>query len=103
MKGTIFDLLRLAAEKPEIAKELGELAARHGIELSDEVTDEELEMVAGGANLAFPIEPPQGIGELQQMDLQIQQQEYARVVTTYSNILKQWQDTSNSIVNNIKG
>jgi hypothetical protein len=27
MKGTIFDFLKLAAEKPEVARELAELAA----------------------------------------------------------------------------
>jgi hypothetical protein len=48
MKGTILDFLKLASEKPQLAKELVELAAKHGLEFSDEVSDEELEKVAGG-------------------------------------------------------
>ena len=48
MKGTILDFLKLAAEKPEVAKELAALAAKHGIELSDELSDEALDRVAGG-------------------------------------------------------
>ncbi len=48
MKGTILDFLKLAAEKPELAQELVELAAKHDFEFTDEVSDEELEKVAGG-------------------------------------------------------
>jgi hypothetical protein len=48
MRGTILDFLRLAAEKPELAKELVELATRHDFEFTDQVSDEELESVAGG-------------------------------------------------------
>jgi hypothetical protein len=51
MKGTILDFLKLAGEKPELAKELVELAARHDFEFTDEVSDEELDSVAGGATL----------------------------------------------------
>ena len=49
MKGTILDFLKLATEKPDLTEELVELAAKHGFEFSDEVSDEELETVAGGA------------------------------------------------------
>jgi len=52
MKGTILDFLKLAAEKPELAQELVALAHRHDFEFTDEVSDEELEGVAGGAFLA---------------------------------------------------
>jgi hypothetical protein len=48
MKGTILDFLKLAAEKPELAKELAEVAAKHDFEFTDEVSDEELEGLAGG-------------------------------------------------------
>ena len=51
MKGTIFDFLKLTAEKPELARELGQLATRYDFEfaLPDEVSDEQLEGVAGGS------------------------------------------------------
>ena len=49
MKGTILDFLKLATEKPELTKELVELATKYDFEFSDEVSDEELECVAGGA------------------------------------------------------
>ena len=48
MKGTILDFLKLATEKPDLTEELVELAAKHGFEFSDEVSDEDLEAVAGG-------------------------------------------------------
>ncbi|MFC1639856.1 hypothetical protein ACFL3B_03720 [Gemmatimonadota bacterium] len=48
MKGPILDFLKLATEKPELAKELVELATKYDFEFSDEVSDEELEGVAGG-------------------------------------------------------
>jgi hypothetical protein len=48
MKGTILDFLKLAAEKPELAQELVELAAKYDFEFTDEVRDEDLEKVAGG-------------------------------------------------------
>jgi hypothetical protein len=51
MKGTILDFLKLAAEKPELAQELVELTAKHEFEFTDEVSDEELERVAGGATI----------------------------------------------------
>ena len=52
MKGTILDFLDLAAEKPELAKELVELATKYDFEFSDEVCDAELEAVAGGGTAA---------------------------------------------------
>jgi hypothetical protein len=51
MKGTILDFLKLAAEKPELAKELVELAAKHDFEFTDEVSDQELDAVAGGTDI----------------------------------------------------
>ena len=48
MKGTILDFLKLATEKADLAEELIELATKHGFEFSDEVSDEDLEAVAGG-------------------------------------------------------
>ena len=55
MKGTILDFLKLANEKPELAQELVDLAAKHDFEFSDEVSDEDLEKVAGGVGGGAPI------------------------------------------------
>ena len=52
MKGTILDFLKLTAEKPELAKELVELATKYDFEFSDEESDEQLDDVAGGATLS---------------------------------------------------
>jgi len=51
MKGTILNFLKLAAEKPELAKELGELASKYDFRFTHEVSDEELESVAGGMDI----------------------------------------------------
>ena len=48
MKGTILDFLKLATEKPELTNELVELATKYDFEFSDEVSDEDLDTVAGG-------------------------------------------------------
>ena len=48
MKGTILDFLKLVNEKPELANELTQLAAKYDFEFSDEVSDEQLDDVAGG-------------------------------------------------------
>lgn len=48
MKGTIIDFMQLLVDKPELARELEELAARFDFEFTDEVSDEELDEVAGG-------------------------------------------------------
>ena len=50
MKGTILDFLNLVVEKPELGKELFELAAKHDFEFSDELNNAELEDVAGGTS-----------------------------------------------------
>lgn len=49
MKGTFMDFLTLAAEKPELAKDLAALAAKHDFAFtSGELSEEDLEAIAGG-------------------------------------------------------
>jgi hypothetical protein len=49
MKGTILGFLKLAAENPELAQELADLAARYDFQFADdELRDEELDGVSGG-------------------------------------------------------
>ena len=59
MKGTILDFLKLAAEKPELAQQLIELAKKHDFEFSDEVSDTQLEQVAGGQKINEAPEDPE--------------------------------------------
>lgn len=63
MKGTILDFLKLANEKPELAQELVDLAAKHDFEFSDEVSDKDLESVAGGVGGTDPM-PYSNIGSI---------------------------------------
>ena len=54
MKGTIIDFLQLAADKPELAKDLVELASKYEFEFSDhELSEAELDQVAGGVSAAW--------------------------------------------------
>lgn len=62
MKGTILDFLKLATEKPQLASELVELAGKYDFEFSDEVSDEELDGVAGGAAVKVIMESLTGGG-----------------------------------------
>ncbi len=56
MKGTIIDFMNLTTEKPELAKELVELATKHDFEFtSDELSDADLDAVAGGLSYAFQL------------------------------------------------
>jgi hypothetical protein len=48
MKGTFVDFLQLVVDTPELAKGLEELAASFDFEFSGELSDAELENVAGG-------------------------------------------------------
>ena len=49
MKGTILDFLNLATTNPDLSQDLVELAAKYGFEFTDEVSEEQLEDVSGGA------------------------------------------------------
>jgi hypothetical protein len=54
----MLDFLKLAAEKQQLAEELVELARKHDFEFSDEVSNEELEKVAGGQKYDGGLEDP---------------------------------------------
>lgn len=51
MQGTILEFLKLATEKPQLAKELVELAGKYDFQFSDEVSDEDLDAVSGGGTV----------------------------------------------------
>ena len=52
-RGSIIDFIELAARKPELARELVDLAGRHGFEFvtPGELDEAELDAVTGGGNL----------------------------------------------------
>jgi hypothetical protein len=98
MKGTIFDFLKFTTEKPELAKELVELAARHGFEFADtgELGEDDLERVAGGSGDISSLNDEMGL------KLQMVTERGAQTIQTLSNILKKISSTQDSIIDNIK-
>jgi hypothetical protein len=103
MKGTILDFLNLAAEKPQLAKEFLELAAKHDFEFTDELNDEQLDDVAGGAAFSST---QQEVGEATLQDplsaLQDTQNELTAMMTMKSNMASRAHQTMMSIINNLR-
>jgi len=66
MKGTIIDFLNLASETPELSQEIVDLAMKYGFEFTDEVSEEQLDSVAGGASSGIKVKilwtPPRPTG-----------------------------------------
>ena len=92
MKGTILDFLNLAAEKPELATELLELATKYDFEFSDEeLSESEMDQVAGGA-----------MGPEMELSLQTVMERRAKYVQMMSNVMKKISTTEDSIVQNMK-
>jgi hypothetical protein len=84
VKGTITDFLALVVEQPVLAKELVELAAKYGFEFSNELSDEDLENVAGGT-------------QVQDMRLQRTVETSALTTQILSNIVGKVSNTQDSI------
>jgi hypothetical protein len=98
MKGTILDFLKLAVEKPELAKELIELAARHEFEFADtgELGDDDLQAVAGGSDSMS------SLSEEMSLNLQMTMDSRQKTIQTLSDIMKKISTTQDSIIENIK-
>jgi hypothetical protein len=62
MKGTTLDFLNLAAQKPELAKDLANLATKHGFQFSGELSDDDLESVSGGGTMESATQGAGGSG-----------------------------------------
>ena len=94
MKGTINDFLELVSAKPELSREFIQLAARHGFEFSvDELSDNELQGVVGGADMS----------QLDQLKLQDNMQKQSQALQTLANISKMTNDSSMAIIQNMRG
>jgi len=102
MKGTILDFLKLAAEKPELAKEVVELARHHDFEFSDdELSDSELEAVAGGMTLEESLSTSGDDAQLANIDLQNQLQKQQTTIQMLSNVSKTLHDTALATIRKI--
>jgi hypothetical protein len=100
MKGTITDFLALVSTKPELSRELIELAARHGFEFSvDELSDSELQGVVGGISYAQRGDDAQ----LANIDLQNNLQTQQQLIQMLSNVSKTLSDTAMSVSRKIGG
>ena len=97
MKGTILDFLKLATEKPELTKELVELATKYDFEFSDEVSDAGLDAVAGGLVDITPV--PLADISIPSSDLYNKQQQLMQIL---SNLMKTVNDTATPLIDNAK-
>ena len=98
MKGTILDFLNFATEKPDLAKELVELASKHDFEFSDEVPDEQLKGVSGG----LIDTTPGPLGDTSQSSFDDAMNKQQQIMQLMSNIQKGLLSTASSIVDNAK-
>ena len=101
MKGTILDFLKLTAEKPELAKELIELATKYDFKFtSDELSDADLDSVAGGGSYDKS-EGKGDDGQLASIDLQSALQKQQQTMQTMSNVSKVLHDSTLTVVKKI--
>ena len=95
MKGTILDFLNLAAEKPELAKELVELATKYDFEFtSDELSDADLDSVAGGGSIEAQLSSTGDDAQLANIELQNMLQKQQQTIQMMSNVSKVLHDTA---------
>lgn len=98
MKGTILDFMKLVAENPELARKLGELASEFDFEFTeDELTEADLEAVAGGA-----LDTQDDMAQMDMLKIQDSMSQQSQLMQTMSNIMKQQHDTSKAIINNMR-
>lgn len=90
MKGSFMDFMEFLNENEAFRKEVVEAASKHGFEFNDEVSDAELESVAGGAD-----------AQLANIDLQNTLQKQQQTIQAISSVSKAVHDTAMSIVRKI--
>ena len=101
MKGTILDFVKLATENSELAGELVQLAAKHDFEFSDEVSDQELEGVAGGAAglEAMAQDRDQAIWEAEQTKSESLLASQKQHIDALADMIRQMNDTKQQSLN----
>jgi len=108
MKGTITDFLALVSAKPQLSRELIELAARHGFEISvDELSEKELQGVVGGVfqggGFQSYLNDAGNDAQLANIDLQNELQKQQQTLQMVSNASKTVSDTAMSVSRKIGG
>lgn len=105
MTGSIFDFLNLATDKPELAKELVELAAKYDFEFtSDELSHADLDSVAGGISTEEWEKRLESVGDdsqLANIDLQNMLQKQQQTVQMLGQVSKVLHDTASAVVRKI--
>lgn len=101
MKGTVPDFPSPATEKPELAQDLATLAKKYDFVFTDEISDDMLEMVAGGATGDIAQTGDNTLqsddAQLANIDLQNQKHRQQRIIQAISNVSKMLQDTANAV------
>jgi hypothetical protein len=104
MKGTILDFLQLAAEKPELAQGLVQLAAQFDFEfVDDELTEDDLDSVAGGALTATQISAEQLVSrQSTSTEFENANQKATQYTNMLASVLKTMNEMQSSIIRNIR-
>jgi hypothetical protein len=104
MKGTILDFLKLVSEKPELAKELFELAGKYDFEFSDdELTEDDLDSVAGGAEVTAQSSAEQPDSrEYASSEFENANQKATQYVNMLASVLKTMNEMHSGVIRNLR-
>jgi hypothetical protein len=101
MKGTFMDFIEFLNENEELRKDVVAAASKHGFEFSDEVSDVELEAVAGGSSAEDQLAVIGEDAQLANVDMQNMLQKQQQTMQMMSQISKMLHDTSMAIIRKI--
>jgi hypothetical protein len=99
MKGTMLDFVMWAADKPEIATQMAELAARHGFELTDELSDEDLDGISGGG---LRSEAMKAMWEAEQARNSQRAESHANHIQRFAQMIRQMNSLYGQAFNSVK-
>jgi hypothetical protein len=101
MKGTFMDFVKFLNENEKLREDVVAVASKHGFEFSDEVSDAELEAVAGGSSAEEKLAAIGDDGQLANIDLQNALQKQQQTIQTMSNVSKMMHDTAMAVIRKI--